>query len=82
MEKYFGFGDMWDEKNVKKIEIPIGDQRRKGSIKGDVIREHHPVGPQADRKRGQGSEALGTFTKALAFPRFNICASYDLGMVG
>ena len=28
------------EKNAKKIEIPIGD--RKGSIKGEVIREHHP----------------------------------------
>jgi hypothetical protein len=54
MEKCFGFGDMWDEKNVKKIEIPIGGQRGKGSIKGEVIREHHLVGPQADRERGQG----------------------------
>jgi hypothetical protein len=29
MEKCFGFGDMWDEKNVKKIEISIGDQRER-----------------------------------------------------
>ena len=36
----------------------------KGSIKGEVIREQHPVGPQADRERGQRREALGIFTEA------------------
>ena len=44
MEKCFGFGDMWDEKNTKKIEIPIGDQRGKGSIKDEVIRHYSTLG--------------------------------------
>uniref|UniRef100_A0A914CHH1 Uncharacterized protein n=1 Tax=Acrobeloides nanus TaxID=290746 RepID=A0A914CHH1_9BILA len=74
MEKCFGFGDMWDEKNVKKFEIPTGDQSGKGSIKDEVIQEQHPVGPQADRERGQGNEALGIFTA--------ICIGIGLAFLG
>jgi hypothetical protein len=37
----------------------------KGSIKGEMIREQHPVGPQADRECSQGSKALGIFTLLL-----------------
>jgi hypothetical protein len=51
---------MWDEKKVKNRN---SDRRseEKGSIKGDVIREQHPVGPQADREFGQGSAKLLEF---------------------
>jgi hypothetical protein len=47
------------EKSKFRSEI-----RGKGSIKGEVIRDQHPVGPQADWEFGQGGKALETFTYA------------------
>uniref|UniRef100_A0A914BXZ2 Uncharacterized protein n=1 Tax=Acrobeloides nanus TaxID=290746 RepID=A0A914BXZ2_9BILA len=49
----------------EKCEKNRNSDRRskwKGSIKGEVIREQHPIGPLADRELGQGGEAFGTFT--------------------
>jgi hypothetical protein len=46
----------------EKCEKNRNSDRRsegKSSIKGEVIREQHSIGPQADRELGQGSKALG-----------------------
>ena len=47
---------------MKKNRNSDRRSEEKGSIKDEVIREHHPVEPQADRERGQGNEALEIFT--------------------